>query len=109
MVTDKSRLVWGAPRRTQYSTLAGLNDGGAHVASIHAQRWHDHALYGRYCRCAHGRRHGSPRAARDITFGALQTGHSPYDGDIAEVRLYDTQLSNAEAYDLTNQLLASVF
>lgn len=98
----------GRPNRTQYSSLANLNDGGAHVA-IYTRSGRTISLY--VDGTMDSRTDGAlmVRAARDMAFGGLLINPGAFDGDIAEIRLYDTELTSGEANDLTNVLLTKYF
>ena len=95
----------GGPAQTLYSTASGLNDGEAHAViyrvsegtlSLSVDGGPEEVLAG-----------GStaPRVATEITFGAITRDSFGFSGDIAEVRLYDDDLSEAETAALSKLLL----
>jgi len=95
----------GGPPRTVYSTVAGLNDGAAHVAIYTRQA-------GTLSLVVDGRTvdtlsDGSalPVDAGDITFGTLQSGALPYAGDIAEIRFYGEALPSPDVQEVALELI----
>ena len=98
----------GRPKISQPSTQKGWNDGGAHVA-VYTRHGGTITLYvdGQMDSRTDGGT--AARDARLITFGGLSTGAGFFEGDIAEVRLYNSELTTTEVLDLTEELQKHYF
>ena len=97
----------GAPVSSLYSTRDSLNDGQPHVA-IYTRQAGTMTLY------VDGQQVGSrsdasviDRIATDMTIGAVSGDQFAYSGDIAEIRIYDGELTAEEANDLFRTLDAT--
>jgi|GEM_PF-1959652 len=82
---------------TFYSNESGLNDDAGHIA-VYTRAGDQLALYidGGVAQTAVGGNQDI-RLANDFTIGRIQTGGNYYTGDIAEVRIYEGQLSPYDA------------
>ena len=98
----------GRPTISQTSAQTGLNDGGVHVA-VYTRSGGTISLYvdGVMSRRTDGG--VAPRIARPITFGGTSIGPGFLEGDIAEVRLFDSELLASEVLELTAELRERYF
>ncbi len=88
---------FGTAPTTVYSTATGLNDGGLHTAVVTRSGG---TLSLAIDDLPIDRREdgpASPRSRLDLTIGALTDGNLPFNGDIAEIRIYDGALSELES------------
>ena len=96
----------GRSARTVYSTQTALHDGRLHVA-VYTRRGGSMTLYVDGQQAGRERNGDSfPRDVTDMTFGSLQTDANYFAGDIAEIRIYDDDLTATEAEQLNAQLSA---
>ncbi len=93
----------GKPSTTQFSTKTGLNDGRPHVA-IYTKAADTISLYVDGQVDSTAGVSDKPRAAREMWIGAISGGLFPYMGDIAEIRIYDQDLTSDEAAELNSVL-----
>ena len=96
---------FGNPPRTLYSDAAGLNDGQTHVAILSragmdlSLRLDDAPAVGR------SDASNSTLNNLDLTFGAQKSGSFPFDGYIAEVRVFNGALDDAAASDVYSEVI----
>ena len=95
----------GKPSTTLLSTEAKLNDGSPHVA-IYTKSGNTISLYVDGEVDSTSGVSEAPRAPREAWVGAISGGLFPYTGDIAEIRIYDDDLTNDEATALNSELHA---
>jgi VCBS repeat-containing protein len=96
----------GNPDVTQYSPSGGdFSNGGAHLAIL--SRSGNTVTLTMDSMASGSRSDGAPtlRGATDLVFGALQTGQNFFDGDIAEVQLYNKVLDSSELTALRDELI----
>ncbi len=93
----------GNPSTTQLSTETGLNDARHHVA-IYTKGGDTLSLYVDGQVDITSGVSEAPRAAREVWVGAISGGLLHYMGDIAEIRIYDDDLTTDEATALNADL-----
>ncbi|MDG2383927.1 MAG: CotH kinase family protein [Pirellulaceae bacterium] len=94
----------GKRATTQLSTQTGLNDGSPHVAT-YTKGGDTISLYVDGQVDSTSGVSQAPRAAREMWIGAITGGVFPYAGDVAEIRIYDDDLTPDEAEELNSELL----
>ncbi len=95
-----------APSNSVQSAETGLNDGQLQVVTVtrHAGEVAIHVNGGAPTIMTGA--DGAPRESIDLVIGELQTGGNPFTGEIAEVRIYNGQLSASEVAAVHGEITA---
>ena len=88
---------FGRPAHTVETSVSGLNDGQLHMATMTRAEGNLSIYVDDHAATSISNASDAARSASlDIVFGRLLSGSNPLSGDIAEVRLYNGQLSPEE-------------
>ena len=96
----------GSKPTNVYSASMGLNDGRGHIAIVTRQAETLSLYVDGGTADSLSDADSQPRGRLDLTFGDLATGELPYDGDIAQVRIYRGALTPAEVAEVHDELHA---
>ena len=96
---------FGNPPRTLYSDAAGLNDGQTHVAILSRAGMDLSLFLDDAPAVARSDASDSKLSNLDLTFGAHKSGGFPFDGYIAEVRVFNGALDEAAASEVYSEVI----
>jgi hypothetical protein len=96
----------GNPDVSVYSKAPALDDGRAHLAVMTRASGVLSVYVDGVLQDSRTDAGQDPRAVGDLVFGSLQTNSNYFDGKIAEVRLYDNDLTGDQILRLTAELNA---
>ncbi len=92
------------PTATLYSSASGLNDGQLQVVVMSRAAESLRLFVNSGEPDSRNDVNADPRAPLDLTFGILVDGRNPFSGDLAEIRLFDGALADAEVQDLIGEI-----
>ena len=95
----------GGPAATLTSSIAGLNDGRAHVAVFSKMGDTISLTVDSHATDVLTGVSESARASVTMFFGKGRRGGTPFDGDLADIRFYDAALTEGEKSELVDQLV----
>ena len=93
------------PTTNVYSSATGLNDGQLHVAAFTRQQGTISVYVDGGPADSRADADTRPRANLDLMIGSLLSHQGYFSGEIAEVRIYDGQLSEAEVGEVSSQII----
>ncbi len=95
---------FGTPSTSVYSDVSGLNNGQLQVVTLARSGGELNLYVGDQLAATTDSANADPRAASDLAFGTTATGNTGFAGDLAEVRIYDGQLTASEVAAIQTQI-----